>query len=72
MKKLTLELDSLRVESFETAADARLRGTVRGNDSYTVSPYPSCARTCGASPPPDTEICRADQYAPTLQQACCV
>lgn len=69
MKKLSLDLDQLSVESFDTAPDAeRMRGTVEGNGSYTVAPYPSCVNTCGASPPPDTDICY--EARPTLKNCC--
>ncbi|HEX8693736.1 MAG TPA: hypothetical protein VF746_15045 [Longimicrobium sp.] len=69
MKKLSLNPEALRVESFATAADVPGRGTVRAN-AYTDPDYPSCARTCGASPPPDTEICGWG-LRPTLK-ACCL
>ncbi|HYW12424.1 MAG TPA: hypothetical protein VE871_10705 [Longimicrobium sp.] len=45
MKKLVLQLDSLRVESFATShADDRVRGTVRGLATVT----------CPAEPQPNT------------------
>ena len=44
MKKLKLELDTLRVQSFETAGEyAAARGTVRGN-AY-VAPYVGIVET---------------------------
>ena len=49
MKKLTLELGDLRVESFRTAEAEAPRGTVRGNvetDCCTIS----CGGTCGIVP----------------------
>lgn len=46
MKKLSLDLEQLAVESFATAADdAQRRGTVRGN---------LCSDVCTASCPPGT------------------
>lgn len=70
MKKLDLKVEELSVESFDTEANvSELRGTVKAN-GYTDPGYPSCDRTCGASPPPDTTICGA--FRPTLQQACCL
>lgn len=36
-KKLRLDLDVLRVDSFETALGEEARGTVRGHGSYTDS-----------------------------------
>jgi len=34
MKKLSLDLDKLEVESFTTAGEAKARGTVRGQESW--------------------------------------
>lgn len=53
MKKLRLELDALRVESFSTAGEARGRGTVHGNapveppELYTQSEDPVQCQTQG-------------------------
>jgi len=66
--KLTLDADALRVESFGTVAERSGRGTVHAN-GYTQPGYPSCDRTCGATPPPDTDICV--EGGPTYP-ACCV
>jgi len=50
MKKLSLDLAELRVESFETAGDGRSpRGTVRGNALSDCCTF-SCAGTCGIIP----------------------
>lgn len=61
MPKLKLELEELRVESFETAEGAVERGTVRGHyrltdlcsraDGFTCfeSCGGTCVETCGAS-----------------------
>jgi len=73
MKKLMLDMDALRVESFETA-DARAgRGTVAALDGggCTVSPYPSCVKTCGNQPACTEDLCRDGVMAITLN-ACCV
>jgi hypothetical protein len=64
MKKLRLELNDLRVTTFETALAQNPRGTVAANDSGTISlPAPedtcgyscldpnSCAGTCACSGP---------------------
>ena len=53
MKKLSLDLNQLAVESFETDSDEQSpRGTVRANgDCVTYS----CEGTCGASPPSTTD-----------------
>jgi len=72
MKKLSLELADLSVESFETFVSERAaRGTVRANGScYTWS----CGGTCGAQPASDVE--KNGDYAGTFichtGNACCV
>ena len=44
MKKLKLQLDGLRVESFETVKKERAeRGTVRGHLDSTCATCPQCA-----------------------------
>ena len=71
MKKMTLDVDALRVESFGTVDARGGRGTVLGNDGgCTVSPYPSCVRTCGNQPACTEDVCR-DGAAITFN-ACCV
>lgn len=54
MKKLSLSIDTLRVESFQTAGILRARGTVRGNvypdtvfDCGPVVSENTCLNTCG-------------------------
>jgi len=45
MRKLTLEIDRLEVESFDTAGENAERGTVRGNDTIETewcTGYPDC------------------------------
>lgn len=54
--KLSMDPAELRVESFRTLAGDGARGTVRAH-GYTEPDYPSCARTCGASPPQPTTLC---------------
>ncbi|HEX8905736.1 MAG TPA: hypothetical protein VF771_12875 [Longimicrobiaceae bacterium] len=58
MKKLSLSLDELKVESFRTVDDPHsLRGTVKANSGcqYTTDPYQDCGNyteywsTCAAS-----------------------
>jgi hypothetical protein len=58
MKKLTLHLESLVVESFETGNTDEIRGTVRGNAESSWCSYDSpdftacrlsCAYDCGES-----------------------
>jgi hypothetical protein len=48
MKKLTLSLDALTVESFDTAGShARAAGTVHGNQRGGVYPIGDSAEDCG-------------------------
>lgn len=68
-RKLRLDPEALRVESFAATEVGGGRGTVQGQ-GYTVAPYPSCALTCGATPPPPSEdICRMSGTCP---MACCL
>lgn len=55
MKKLSLQLDELVVESFEPAAvEAERSGTVKGNqDTLRPCCTASCGGTCGADPASD-------------------
>ena len=48
MRKMKLDLDTLAVESFRMADDARVAGTVDAYDAPTP-PYDSCGCTTGAS-----------------------
>jgi len=66
-KKLSLELAELRVESFRTLTESGARGTVRAH-GYTERDYPSCALTCGASPPQPTTLCEGRHI--TLAECC--
>ncbi len=51
MKKLSLDLDALRVDSFDATPHAwAARGTVRGNDSgFTTQTTFTVGETCGES-----------------------
>ena len=42
MKKLLLQVDDLRIDSFETHAGPEERGTVRGADAATSFGEPTC------------------------------
>ena len=68
MKKLSLNLSELEVESFETFVTERDRGTVRARqDCYTWS----CGGTCGAAP--DTTIMKEGVNAVSFKPVqCCV
>ena len=48
MKKLSLTLDALRVESFDTGRTEDHRGTVRGYDvtASCVAPQATCGGSC--------------------------
>lgn len=52
MKKLSLNLDALTVETFETAPDEPLRGTVHGHASWHYegcTPYEPCKPVSGST-----------------------
>ncbi|HET6231967.1 MAG TPA: hypothetical protein VFE05_17980 [Longimicrobiaceae bacterium] len=58
MRKISLNLDALAVERFETSPATRGRGTVVGHAAATAHTcVATCAYTCGA-PPPDTTTAR--------------
>ncbi|HEX6750426.1 MAG TPA: hypothetical protein VF092_24245 [Longimicrobium sp.] len=58
MKKLSLDLGSLRVETFTTADAEAKRGTVAAHDATNRTCGFSCPATCGIIPD-DTSTCRA-------------
>jgi len=67
MKKLSLELGELKVESFETFVAEGDRGTVRAKGScYTWS----CGGTCGADP--GSAIEKDGVAAISFPRNCCV
>lgn len=49
MKKLTLDLESLKVESFPTADAQHSRGTMIGADAFMTGPDNCVTITCGDS-----------------------
>ena len=66
MKKFRLDLESVRVESFETSDLEAQRGTVQGHISVAVSCYDTdCCSDLSDCCPPDTSYC-SDQWS-----ACC-
>jgi hypothetical protein len=80
MKKLSLNLDNLTVESFETAESEERLGTVRGHVCSDVCTA-SCAGTCGILPAsaesecfalPKTRFCTGDTEDISGCQPCCV
>jgi hypothetical protein len=70
VKKLSLDLDALQVETFDTAAgDGTARGTVRGNDS----PFPTFTETMVESTTDPNQQCMCQSGGPcvyTLETAC--
>jgi hypothetical protein len=52
MKKLSLKLDDLRVDTFQTSTEAGERGTVMGEQASVRGNTcaPSCPYTCGIIP----------------------
>ena len=63
MKKLKLNLDDLKVESFETVPESlAAKGTVKGADDHTVPGYNTCNLTCQGLPTCD--------YGPTCLGTC--
>ncbi|HEX2081387.1 MAG TPA: hypothetical protein VHG08_27025 [Longimicrobium sp.] len=49
MRKISLDLDTVSVESFETSAgEAAPRGTVAGHEGVLLAtaPWQGCTRTC--------------------------
>jgi hypothetical protein len=65
MKKLTLDLDAIRVESFDTDAPAREQGTVR---AYALG---SGGKTCISCPVP-TDPCLCDPFEPLTEAEDCL
>jgi hypothetical protein len=80
--KLTLNLDQLAVESFETADGGALKGTVRGHDVCSDVCTYSAGGTCGApldsvqsdcyNALPLSKFCTGDTQDITGCQPCCV
>jgi hypothetical protein len=79
--KLSLNLEQLSVESFETADTRAMKGTVRGHDVCSDVCTYSCAGTCGAplqsmdsdcyNALPATRFCTGDTQDLTGCQPCC-
>jgi hypothetical protein len=61
MKKLQLDVADLRVDSFEAITDARVRGTVAGNE-ITIQTCPG-RYTCG-------HTCDPDEFSCNWQETC--
>lgn len=59
MRKLSLDLDALVVDSFETDRAEDVRGTVQANEMVLDSNVYSCAKTCLCPSHHNTECCAA-------------
>jgi hypothetical protein len=67
MAKIKLDLDALQIESFDTVATPKDRGTVRGQEGteqYTWC-QESCAGTCGTH---CWGACGPDEHGPTVTE----
>jgi hypothetical protein len=65
MKKLTLDLDALRVESYATGDTAERRGTVRAHDDTLETEFCTQEHAC-------TRFCtHARTCAPSCEQNTC-
>ena len=74
MGKLTLQIDELEVESFDTGDESR-GGTVRGNDTVETewcTGYPDCVSDQGCQTPRRTcyGTCGCTQNCDTVVPAC--
>ncbi|HEU4560928.1 MAG TPA: pinensin family lanthipeptide [Longimicrobium sp.] len=70
MKKLSLDVAELKVDSFETYVPEEQRGTVRGAGSCPT--YSCPPGTCGASPPSDSWAAKMAVWSQTNCPICCV
>jgi hypothetical protein len=70
MPKLTLKLDGLLVDSFETGSPEERRGTVRAHDTgvteFCVTPYRPCKPSTGC--PTSVGCARHDGPEPLLPE----
>ena len=69
MGKLTLKIDNLKVESFDTSAEQNSRGTVRGHDTWETewcTGYPDCvSEKCQTPKDTCNESCDCTQTCQT-------
>ena len=52
MRKITLDVNALRVESFETVDESKARGTVQGYYTQVTCPQTQCGAQCPSGPMP--------------------
>ena len=60
MKKLALDVDTLRVESFATQDASSVRGTVRGHDDTVETENCTFVRTCLITTCLTVKTCQAE------------
>jgi hypothetical protein len=70
MKKLSLDVAELKVDTFETYVPEERRGTVNGAGSCPT--YSCPPGTCGASPPSDSWGAKMAIWSQTNCPICCV
>ncbi|MFA8342997.1 MAG: pinensin family lanthipeptide [Rhodothermaceae bacterium] len=61
MKKIKLNIEQLKVESFRTSKSNKQTGTVAGNGTYTAPP--NCEQT-------EAEMCEPSDYATNCDATC--
>jgi hypothetical protein len=78
MRKLTLNIDTLTVQSFETAAVRKEQGTVlghaptNGHHTQCASAFDACPTGfCATNGCEDTSLCTAENCGPTYDAAEC-
>lgn len=57
MRKLSLDLDALTIESFATGRPENSRGTVQANEAVLASNFHSCLRSCYCPSHHQSECC---------------
>ena len=73
MKKLKLNLDELKIESFETSVQKpNNKGTIHGNITGNTCDEPTCAGTCPENPCPTNNTCETDCGQNTCGGMTCV
>jgi hypothetical protein len=67
MGKLKLNLDEIKVESFETNSEITSIGTIKGQDYQTIGPNETCDQVC---PTADQATCGSTCGPCTVWQSC--
>jgi hypothetical protein len=72
MRKLSLQLDALLVDSFETGSPHDRSGTVRGHDTrvteFCATPYKPCKPTTGCGGVTSVDCARHDDGPPAAAE----